>query len=73
MSVTTVPATIDSDRSAATAMRLALVAIAIAVLVAAAFLVGRVTADSSTATTNIVPAATHTSGNVDSCPSARFC
>jgi hypothetical protein len=72
MSVTAV-ATPIGDRPASTTLRLALVAIAIAVLLAASFVVGRVTASStSNGTTSIVPAA-HTSGAVDSCPRARFC
>jgi hypothetical protein len=74
MSVTTVAAPIG-DRPASTraSLRLALVAIALAVLLAASFVVGRVTASStSSGTTSIVPAAP-TSGGVDSCPHARYC
>jgi hypothetical protein len=73
MSVTTVAAPIgDRPASIGTSLRLALVAIAVAILLAASFLVGRVTADTSSRTSSIVPAA-HTSGAADSCPRAHFC
>jgi len=73
MSITTVTAPAGTDRSAATTARLAFAAVAIAVLLAVAFVVGRVTADSTTShTTSIVPAA-HTSAGVDDCPRFRFC
>jgi len=73
MSITTVTAPAATDRSAATMARLAFAAVAIAVLLAVAFVVGRVTADSTTShTTSIVPAA-HTSAGVDDCPRFRFC
>ena len=70
MSATTVAAPIGA-RTASTTLRLALAAIAVAIL-AASFLVGRVTADTSSGTSSIVPAA-HTSGAIDSCPRAQFC
>ena len=73
MSVTTVPAHIDGSRpdtTSSTTTRLVLVAIAIAVLLAVSFVVGRVTASTSS-NTSIVPVA-HTSG-ADSCPHFHFC
>ena len=72
MSVTTVAAPAGTDRSATTTLRLALVAIAIAVLLGVSFLVGRVTADTSTGTTSIVPTA-HTGGAVATCAHLRPC
>ena len=72
MSITTVTAPAGTDRSAATTARLALVAVAVIALLAVAFVVGRITASSTSHTTSIVPAA-HTSAGVDDCPRARFC
>ena len=73
MSITTVAAPASTDRSAATTARLALVAVAVVALLALAFAVGRMTANSTTShTTSIVPAA-HTSAGTDDCPHFRFC
>lgn len=72
MSITTVAVPATTDRSAATAIRLALVGVAVFALLAMAFIVGRVTASTTTHTSSIVPAA-HTSAGVDSCPRVPYC
>ena len=64
MSITTVTAPASTDRSAAAAARLALLALS--------FVVGRVTASTTHGSTSIVPAA-HTSAGVDDCPRLRYC
>lgn len=72
MSITTVTAPAGTDRSAATAARLALVAVAVVALLALSFVVGRVTASTTSHTSSIVPAA-HTSAGADDCPRFKFC
>jgi hypothetical protein len=73
MSMTTISAPAGTIRSAATTARLALVAVAVVALLALSFVVGRVTADSTSShTSSIVPAA-HTSAGVDDCPRFKFC
>ena len=73
MSVTTVAAPVGRAPSASnTTLRLVLVALAVVVLLAASFVVGRVTASTSSTSTNIVPAA-HTSAGPDSCPRFHAC
>jgi hypothetical protein len=74
MSMTTVAAPAGAIRSAATTARLALVAVAVFALLALSFVVGRVTASSTSHTSSIVPAAHTTTGaGSDDCPRFRFC
>lgn len=72
MSMTTVAAPAGTIRSAASTVRLALVAVAVVALLALAFVVGRVTASSTSHTSSIVPAA-HTSAGSQDCPRFRYC
>ncbi|GEM_PF-5884106 len=75
MSITTVTAPVGRAPSASNTLRLVLAALALVAVLAVAFVVGRVTASTTSGSTSIVPAAHTSVGGAapDSCPRFHAC